>query len=235
METLTLPKERPLLFRTPMVQGVLDGLKTQTRRTSGLEEVNRYPYQSQFAHLEVTANGELLAFFENADGELGYVECPYGNVGDILWVRETWGRFVPEHVIDKKYFYKADVKSAEGEQYRLDYVKAGFPYKYKASIHMPKDACRIRLRITDVRVERIWDISPYDAKAEGIEMKYPYFKNYMSGLFDLLETAHISSDYYHLKNAHAEVLSFATLWESINGYNSWIENPWVWCISFERI
>ena len=99
----------------------------------------------------------------------------------------------------------------------------------RPSIHMPRWASRIQLRIIDIRVERLQDISETDAKAEGLlqtdwdgEIMYP---NYLSPI----DCGHIEDDYY------SAVESFQSLWQSINGEQSWTDNPWVWVVEFERI
>lgn len=143
---------------------------------------------------------------------------PY-NDGDILYVRETLMQFDKDHIIDGvKYAYKADC-SGESERIRYEYG-----YRWKPPIHMPKEAARIFLRVTDVRVERLQEIDVDGIRAEGI---YDDYKT--------------TSEKYHemlCKVAYPKV--FAELWNStienkyINQYG-WDANPWVWVIEFERI
>ena len=131
-------KEKPILFNTEMVRAILDGRKTQTRRVVDLKKYPQYPDKLD----------SLDAIFSTFPCQSG---CPFGQVGDRLWVRETWA------TDDRKnFFYRAD-----GETYN-----AGL--KWKPSIHMPRAASRITLEITGVRVERLQDISEEDAIAEGI-------------------------------------------------------------------
>jgi hypothetical protein len=171
----------PILFSTPMVQAIIDGRKTQTRRV--------------------------------VKDKAGDVKCPYGKEGDVLWVRETWAE-LPNPDCFGKYLYKSMGDTAE---------------KWKPSIFMPKEACRIFLRVKSVRVERLQDISEDDAKEEGVESwinerlasKPVLYKNYEGD----------SAAWYCSK----AVTSFETLWQSINGVDSWEANPYVWVIEFERI
>jgi hypothetical protein len=140
--------------------------------------------------------------------------CPYGKVGDVLWVRETFN----EYYFDEGYGYKADFTD--------EAIKMLKNTKWKSSLFMPKAACRIFLEITDIRVERLRDISEEDAIKEGIEIIHmaeinvPVYKNYL--LKEKLLTTN-------------PIKSLQTLWQSINGKQSLEANPWVWVISFKRI
>ena len=203
--------ERPILFSTPMVQAILNGRKTQTRRI-----VKPQPESIDHAHHKIIPYNGSVEFLHNS------LKCPYGKVGDVLWVRETYTKLLPEHFITSLYVYKADCDLG-GEEARQDYIKAGYPYQWKPSIFMPKEACRIRLEITDIRVERLQDISKEDAIAEGIDVKmngiHPNYRDYK------YSDSWLSNPYW----------SYNTLWEKINGNGSWEKNPWVWAITFEKI
>ena len=212
-------KERPILMSTPMVQAILDGRKTQTRRIikpmNGLQKtwldeklINKVP------HGELIKGGWQMhhpradTFFQGVyvkhDSPLGWIRCPYGEIGDILWVRETWIDLQKtpvmgagsEKYIGLKYWYRAD-NTREMEV-------AG---RYKPSIFMPKAASRIKLEITDIRVERLNDISRPDIIAEGLQIA--------------LNSTGIGT--------------YAELWENINGEGSWDKNPWVWVIEFKKL
>lgn len=200
---------RPILFSTEMVKAILDGRKTQTRRLiKGVEKANRYKghWQPELDGIEVYdfQTGNLL-------GEIS-VKCKY-NVGDILWVRETW-----QHIGYGTYNFRAD----GGER---KYGTNGA--RWMPSIFMPKDACRLFLKVTKIKVQRLQDISEDDAMAEGVEEDIIYNKDFSETKawksyvkrFDICEVARIS---YH------------TLWEKINGHGSWEKNPFVWVIEFER-
>jgi hypothetical protein len=193
-------KERPILMSTPMVKALLEGRKTQTRR------IVKFKYLPEIGG----AYGETVMIY----GKTGqhYMPCPYGSIGDILWVRETW------LIFNGMYGYKAEVTSEEAKK-----------YKWKPSIFMPKKACRLKLKITNIRVERLQEITEDDAIAEGIEwglhmiLNRPRFRNYYSYPKD-------GGAWYHDPRD-----SYKSLWESINGKGSWEKNPWVWVIEFKRI
>lgn len=136
-------------------------------------------------------------------------KCPYGKPGDILWVRETFAMSVDRHTFSLK---------AHG--HRLPHGA-----KWKPSIHMPKSLSMVWLQIQDVRVERLHDITEDDAIAEGVcEYNDGTFKNYFTqkGL-----TANDGVECLLAKG------SFQSLWCSINGIESWNQNPWVWVVSFK--
>jgi len=124
------------------------------------------------------------------------LKCKYGWVGDVLWVREAWCTST------KGWIYKAD---------GIDIPK------WKPSIFMPKRACRIKLQITDIRVEKLCDISEDNAVAEGIEKK--------EGIYD-----HVHGG---INQEPSDI--YAELWDKINGTGSWIKNPWVWVIEFKKL
>lgn len=191
-------KQRPILFSTPMVQATIRGRKTQTRRIFKPQPTEKHD-QSGY----ITALGKdginYFGFKENETNIFDAIECPYGQPGDVLWVRETFQQD------GEDYLYKAN----------CDINVVG----WKPSIHMPKSAARIWLRIANVRVERLQDISREDARAEGIEpINNTQFINYVDGT-----------------TTYNERTSFYSLWESINGKESLSSNPWVWVIEFERI
>jgi hypothetical protein len=201
-------KQTPILFSTPMVQAILEGRKAQTRRV-----IKPQPFLNKQYHY-ANGNREWMEWFSmrgsNNDTPESWIQfCPYGKVGDVLWVRES---YCPNYFDDKTHGYKSDWNKVATE-----YIPEP---KWKSSIHMPKAACRIWLKITNVRVERLQDISEEDAAAEGIEvLNIPAWKNYIDS-FDYCEKAHES---------------FKTLWKSNNSEESWNDNPWVWVIEFERI
>lgn len=195
--------ERPILFSTPMIRAILEGRKSQTRRI-----VKKQPHTV----------GEWIMqginwLFPNVNPYVN-IKCPYGKVGDVLWVRET---FSPIEFEDGTHYrYKATFKEN-------NCLKP----KWKPSIFMPKEACRIKLEITDIRVERLQNITGEEALAEGISkvdgkvIGYPFgiLFNYSNGL----------NNYSSPKEA------YSALWEKINGKGSWESNPWVWVIEFKRI
>jgi hypothetical protein len=172
-------KERPILFGGPMVRAILDGSKTQTRRVA--KEFDEMP----------NLDG-ILQRFPRQNG------CPYGTPGDRLWVRETWaherdGTGCPD---DTGVLYRATDPGWDDE---------GTGLRWRPSIFMPRIASRILLEITDVRVQRLQEISEEDARAEGCEpFACPRDR-------------------------------FQGLWDTIHGSGAWHANPWAWAITFRRI
>lgn len=234
----------PILFSTPMVQAVLDGRKIITRRTKGLEYFNKVPDLFKTTNKRI----ETCRFWDGAkekcpnpikteyiinssDGHENKVQCPYGQPGDILWVRETFisgfkcdgGVFDTDE--DGEYIsfikYRADGESFDWYDGNSDFPCEKIPWK--PSIHMPKTACRLFLKVKSVRVERLQDVSEDDAKSEGVEYKYDE------------EIGYTYKHYLKPKFGPSPIQSFETLWRSINGEKSWKDNPWVWVIEFERV
>lgn len=219
-------KERPILFSAPMVQAILTGNKTQTRR------VIKWPLmdKTQWFELDQSYGIELA----NPSSPIDHL-CPYGKIGDQLWVRENgWER--PERTRQmmregadtwKPYYYDADGLN----EHDVDDFKS-WGFKRRPSIHMPRWASRIQLEITNIRVERLQDISRADAIAEGIKR---------SGLTinGISEGDHFYD--YEMKTEDMcewftnPIASFQSLWHSINGPDSWTANPWVWVIEFKRV
>jgi hypothetical protein len=186
-------KHRPILFSTAMVQAILDGRKTQTRR------VCRHQHWSHHEIVDVNVNGITQKVDRN-------VSCPYGQPGDVLWVRETWAHTSQLNINpeDENYGY---VYKADGQPWE-DYEG----WTWKPSIHMPRESCRLFLRIKSIRVERLQDISGEDALKEGVSV---------TSMWPVA-----------IGEAYVE---FSRLWASINGQASWDANPWVWVVEFERI
>lgn len=206
-------KFSPILFSTPMVQAILNGTKTQTRRV-----VKPQPEEYSYG-LAFKGNGCKLStgFLKWAGKETPWTDSPYGQVGDVLWVRETWNKHVDQ------YYYKADFEEA-------------INFRCKPSIHMPKEACRLFLKITDIRVERLQDISEVDSIDEGVmifneKWIHEHFPEYA-------KKYHLWEPERHGNRpplGPSPKMKFQKLWQSINGEESWNSNPWVWVISFKRI
>ena len=203
MPCVSTLKEHPIIFSTPMVQAILEDRKTQTRRIIKPQPKNT---DFDFRHdpYSFSIKKDLL------------IKCPYGQPGDLLWVRESCSYFkqLGGSLQREKIKYKADD--------RWDGNKL---IKWKPSIHMPKAAARIWLQVKDVRVERVRDLSNDDAIAEGVE-------SFFSGMFQ--ETRY--KDYEDLSNNwRSPYSSFQSLWILINGLKSWDDNQWVWVVEFERV
>lgn len=162
-------KERPILFSGPMVQAILDGRKTQTRRVVKPQPVYQ-DIQGLFASWVFSKNAASGTGTLWPNGREKVLElCPYGQLGDRLWVRETWG-----HAHDENREAYIAYRATDPEA-RFECCK-GHPYeewptrsqmKWKPSIHIPRCASRILLEITDTRVEQLLDITLEDAIAEG--------------------------------------------------------------------
>jgi len=211
--TETKVKERPILFSGPMVRAILEGRKTQTRRIVNLDRAYHDCGRHEIMEWR-NQNGFWFGLYEW--NTVASLQCPYGNVGERLWVRETWA-VVPKVSDDgPKHKAKGD---GTGATWRADWNgnPSGFPWK--PSIHMPRWASRINLEITGVRVERLNDISEADAYSEGVTIP-SHYKFASNGRPNDRNEARVT---------------FETLWESINGPESWPLNPWVWVVEFKRI
>ena len=149
--------EHPILFSTPMVQANMDNRKTMTRRTVGLDEINGNPdgWNPYIGDFFIDKKGRVNQKFFNGSYST-HVICPYGQPGDLLWVREAHRK-----CDDGIYAYKADYT----EDILNNQLNKGI---WKPSLHMPKSAARIWLQVEGIRVERLNDISEEDAMAEGV-------------------------------------------------------------------
>lgn len=217
-------RQLPILFSTPMVEAILENRKTMTRRMQGLKQMNYEPHLWRFdgfnedklfaednsPYFEVlTEDGSYTEFYKRAN--------PRYQVGDQLWVKETFFearkcRQAPLFHFEPDFLYKAD-KAFIGEN------------KWKPSLFMPKEAARLWLEVTNVRCERLQDITEADAIAEGVLQ-----------ICDYGTTGYL--DYTRPDEAFSDIdakLSFETLWESINGKKSWVLNPWIFAYTFKRI
>lgn len=195
-------KERGIIFNTEMVKAILSERKTVTRRP-----IKPQPESIDHEkHITMPYNG-------TADFLLKTLKCPFGKVGDRLYVRETvcdpTGEGWP-------IIYKADAKNGIFEWGINDFgemvTEKESSFKYKPSIHMPKEYARIWLEITDVRVERVQDITDKESVKEGVNIKYEDMVNPGLKFKDL----------------------FREMWESIYPA-SWNYNIWVWVIEFKRV
>jgi hypothetical protein len=202
---------RPILFSGPMVRAIIDGTKTQTRRIVKMcRQFKEYDATPDGAYDVLLATDRRSAAFLVAGdhGFTDWVDCPYGKPGDRLWVRETWA---PS---DSGTLYAADFTTAD---------KSHICWKWRPSIFMRPAASRITLDVTDVRVERLQDISDDDARAEGVDdgpgrgaCGYPG-----------TGAARMALGYRGV---------YAELWDVINRKRApWASNPWVWVVSFAPV
>lgn len=234
-------RERPILFSTPMVQAVLDGRKTMTRRVVKMTKDEPLTNVS-WGYTCFTPDGYISLRGVHASGEYGesFIRNPYGKVGDRLWVRETFSE-------GYNYRYEGDSRiKVPHFKYRADFVGKsldgifvnGTPkkpvkdqsdlYVWKPSIFMPREACRINLEITGVRVERLQEITEADARDEGVGDEDAV----MRVDSDILPTARLLGEPFE-----NDRVWFAHLWNELNGKRGfgWDVNPWVWIIEFKRI
>lgn len=214
-------KERGMIFNGEMVRAILDGRKTQTRRIMKLQPKPSKSRPGDFwfssKKLESMVHVSDLAPGNSpiADYHLFIQEhcCPFGAVGDRIWVRETWARYnIDQNSHDLA--YRATTPA--------DWPEEG---RWRPSIHMPRWASRILLEITDVRVERLNAISEEDAEAEGIDME---------ALYDSQDCYDCIAD-HNMTGRPTVTGAFKYLWESIYGEEGWKSNPWVWVIEFKRV
>ena len=195
-------KERSILFSGEMVRAIIAGRKTQTRRVVKFREVPNEPEHHNPWH---TAGG-----WQDGDESL---RCPYGAPGDRLWVREGWS--APITVLGAVNWLR--MGSGEKPVYRADggALPSGYG-AWRSPLFMPRWASRIALRVTGVRVERLWDITEADALAEGVEPD-PLGRWYGSGY-------------------NTAVYAYEAEWDRINGKRApWASNPWVWVVEFRRV
>ena len=174
--------ERPILFKGEMVRAILDGVKTQTRRVMK----------------------RAFLFGSCISDDTGIINCPFGKIGDRLWVRETWANALDFGYCTGQYFYRSTYKNGGS----FDDVK-----KWRPSIHMPRSASRITLEITDIRVERLHDITEADALAEGTA----YY----------IEAGKSKNEIMSMRSA------FMDMWQSY--YPGIAENSFVWVVGFKKI
>lgn len=222
---------KPILFNTEMVRAILDGRKTCTRRLVKLQPDEKHIYPLGFV-TDSTEKKEVGCFGFGIDeygGSIQYAKPPY-QPGDILYVRETWQCWRAH-----RYEATADIRfRAGGDDVRLQFANGNtdsinrldydtFVHKWfshngewKPSLFMPKEVARIFLKVTDVRVERLQEITSEQIGREGVEVEYP-----------------------HVLNGEEKRYAFSTLWNStikksdLDRYG-WDANPWVWVIEFER-
>ena len=240
---------KPILFSTPMVQAILAGNKTMTRRI-----IKHFGNSLHYGTLLCDWGLSNPPYIENGilkwtlqtevDDAQTFKIKPRYQPGDILWVRETWriagwdeGEPFTIEFKDGRLKHDVFLNEERAEDYWIECtdqcINAGFktdendnfiipkgklPTKWRPSIFMPKAAALIFLKVTDVKVERLQDISEEDAMKEGVELNNKGWKCYLGS---------------EMRNTAKQ--SFISLWESINGKGSWEKNPWVWVYSFEKL
>lgn len=258
-------KERPILFAGPMVRAILDGRKTQTRRSLKLPADQSIYFDGKVhpAVQAITHRGAGWFGFDAPDEtKKAYsttfpfftIRCPYGVIGDRLWVREKWTiadmldgpaddqqgaliAYAADGSTSERCIPQPDPVARDTEfqkwQQKLEYFEVcGAEDNWMPSIHMPRWASRITLEITSVRVERVQDIGEEDAIAEGCEKHLCTAEDTASckpgsierALAEKLEGGYLTAKF-----------DFEQLWSSINGPGSWEKNPWVWVMGFSVV
>ena len=243
-------KFSPILYSPVMIEARYNGRKRQTRRLNGLDIVNKDPDRWSFQEFSPLVPLHAVFKHEDWDGKISVVKAPYGEIGTILWARESWkitgwsfedGEMYVEYtigsgsncnmhdptedcqwMIDKISMMekKGYIKLSDPNDEESSYDFTDKPLPFSPNIHMPKEAARFFDRITGYRIERLHSITEKDVTAEGSGRDVRQF-----ALFGLDQ------------NGRNEVYkrSFQRLWESINGKESWIKNPWVWVVDFEPV
>lgn len=209
-------KERPILFKGAMVRAIREGRKTVTRRAMKVQPV----FKDRLWQVYGAGWCEAMQSVPAVPGHSLATHCPYGQVGDRLWVRETFmdlcgtgveHRPTPDSPL-QRYVYGADVVAGSF----ADETRKDMGLKWRPSIHMPRAACRLLLEITGVRVERLQAISRADIRAEGLQCPPE------------LASDDVSPNYRDWFPA-----AFRELWESTGG--NWEGNPWVWVVEFRPV
>lgn len=202
----TTVKERPILFSAPMIQALMRGAKTQTRRIIKTQPFMVLTQEQWHSRAMSGVDPYGCKPLGSYTPEELIAKCPYGLPGDRLWVRETFN--VWRH--DAESTWEGPINGARGVHAAQVVYAADnrWAIDWRPSIFMPRWASRITLELTDVRVQRLNEISEEDAIAEGVP-------------FSLMGSTH--------------KIGFENLWNSINGCNAHQANPWVFALTFRRI
>jgi len=211
-------KERPILFSAPMVQAILAGQKTQTRRI-----IKPQPPAGTVSVgiLHPTTSPTYTWLQDDALVDNGQ-RCPYGQPGDRLYVRETWAR--PTTLDPGPTIYRADYPACVPSYYTN--IPPEDEVVWKPSIHMPRSASRITLEIINVRVERLHDISYEDAIAEGM----PDASNAQPLPGPRVETLE-----QFARRTKFPQRSFFVMWDQLHGEGAREADPWLWVVEFRRV
>lgn len=216
--------DRPILFSSPMVRAILAGEKTQTRRVLKMTAAGCLAAQGKLPVSYHRADGTMQHAFADDSGHHAWIGKNYAEVGDRLWVRETWrsetnGGANGDDSVEVRYAADGVVRRFEHRDVGAAWVepRACLRGVNAPGIHMPRWASRITLEVTGVRVERLQGIAEQDAVAEGVRAVHEPTSNVQNG--------------YTIPARD----KFADLWSSINGAESWEANPWVWVVEFRRV
>lgn len=207
--------ERPILMHARSVRGILEGRKTQTRRI-----IKQAPI--------AVGIGWSLWYDAKMDAQLNAeqfakLRCPYGRPGERLWVRETWATGWNEGNHGGPFKEYPVV-------YRADELAHDIDYRWKPPIHMRRADCRLVLEITNVRIERVQDISANDALAEGVSGSDLWTPKEL----DARPFEEKWWDDFHFWTHYPQMV-FGRLWDQINGAGAWERNDWVWVVEFRKL
>lgn len=228
-------KATGILFTAEMVRAEREGRKTETRRLQGLEWLNDKPGLWSFIGKNHMDSGIILYRFglEGTENVRNLI-CPYGQPGDLLYIKETWG---VAHVYNdvKPSLIDFRQKALPTRWWAADCEKPTWIGKTRAAIHLPMDAARTWLKIISITPERLQDITQESAVNEGI-LWYSEgdgagstrYKDYMA---DASGYGHPDHDYPTVGTPKE---SFRTLIQSIHGPEVWDLNKWVWAVKFQR-
>ncbi|MEP7338436.1 MAG: hypothetical protein ABI977_11930 [Acidobacteriota bacterium] len=215
------PKARPMIFTTESIRAYQQGLKWMTRRIMDTQPV------AKFGGVHGVFDG-YYSLLDKTDADINHfpnptpyqtIKCRYGKPGDLIWFRETWA-MIPDD--GGTLIYRADDPEDNWMQ------ESGVTWK--SPMFMPRRASRYTVPIVSIRAERLWDIRPGDALAEGCGKRECVCCN-GTGDYDGAACLECSGD-----GVITERGSFRARWDSINGKRaSWASNPWVWVIEFERL
>lgn len=248
-------KYHPILFSTQMVISILEDIKTETRRIIKpqpeieyykknipplCEQIRCESHDAEWSLLRNVKTGRAVF---NSSKEVHLYPSKYGKKRDILWVRETFYAYghwttitengksvkkfhdLTEHYMYKHKFYADDKPDKVAQIGQIGWHK-------RPALFMPRSICRLFLDITDIRVERLQDITAESAVKEGIH-------ELLQSSQQLIERGKVYRDYANNDTFLVDGLdakrSFQSLWKSINGPDSWDANPYVWVIEFEKL
>ncbi len=211
-------KERPIIFSCEMVRAILEGRKTQTRRV-----IKPMPTSnSKYGYITIKTATHCFIWYENGDKKL----CPFGSVGDRLWVRESWWHYKALYLEQAGFKGGTITRLENGDPASFhpndSFTPEDYPrvWKKRPSIHMPRWASRITLEIVNVRAELLQDISEENAISEGM-------------CWEIAKPFCFSDEEYNFD----PVLTFWRYWDKLNAKRGfgWDVNPWVWVIEFRVI
>jgi hypothetical protein len=222
-------KETGILFKPVLIKSILKDIKTETRRTQGLDEINKNP--DAWEYKGYLSNKDTITVFFSNNGKTIRIKSPYGKSGDRLWVKETWAEIFNDidllHTDETHFEYKVDTGNKYPGEWPDDEGDDPECPRWKSPMFMPRRATRLILSIKQIRIERLHSISEKYAQKEGIPLQFS---------FDDKKTTNKKAGYSltpgYIASSYRD--AFHYFWEYINGPGSWQINPWVWVIKFKK-